>query len=157
MASRSVPCDSCGSPIPDSDLETGAAVTLLGKRYCAGCKTEAIQGVSLEDLSGAPAAPVRKPAAAAKPAAAKAAPPPPAPSSPRLERKAPARRPVPAPAAPNRTPLIAAAAAVVLLLAAGGAFLALRGAPEPPAPAVPVKGPATTGPAPASGGGETEA
>lgn len=158
MAPRAVPCDSCGSPIPDSDLETGAAVTLLGKRYCAGCKTEAIQAVSLEDLSGAPAAPVRKPAAPAKPAASKAAPPPPAPSPARLERKAPARRPVPAPAAPNRTPLIAAAAALVLLLAGGGAFVALRSSPEDaPPPPVPAKGPAKTAPAPASGDADSDA
>ena len=30
MASSANPCDSCGSPIPDSDLETGNAITLLG-------------------------------------------------------------------------------------------------------------------------------
>jgi len=36
MPSPVLPCDSCGSPIADSDLETGQAVTLLGKRYCPG-------------------------------------------------------------------------------------------------------------------------
>jgi hypothetical protein len=66
MAAPVIPCDSCGSPIPDSDLETGTAITLLGKRYCVGCKTEAIQGVSLDDLGGRPAAPRSAPPPAAR-------------------------------------------------------------------------------------------
>lgn len=137
MPPRAVPCDACGSPIPDSDLETGQAVTLLGKRYCTGCKTEAIQNVSLEDLSGAPpaeAAPA--PAPARKPAApAKAAPPParadrkPAPSAVR------ARRPAPA-ASPSRMPLLAAVAGAVVLLGAVAAYFAFSGdAPPTPDPA----------------------
>jgi hypothetical protein len=88
MAAPVIPCDSCGSPIPDSDLETGTAITLLGKRYCVGCKTEAIQAVSLDDLASKPA-PTRPaaPRTAARPApiAARAAPPaapPPASKSP---------------------------------------------------------------------------
>src|SRR5947209_14694055 len=70
MAAPVTPCDSCGSPIADSDLETGNAITLLGKRYCPGCKTEAIQSVSLDDLSARPGAAPPAP----RPAAPKAAP-----------------------------------------------------------------------------------
>jgi len=114
MAAPITPCDSCGSPIPDSDLETGTAITLLGKRYCAGCKTEAIQGVSLDDLGGRPAP--------ARGAAPKAAPPRPAPATrtPPAEAKAPPARPSPAtrpppvepkPAPPRPAPKAAAAPA----------------------------------------------
>ncbi len=159
MSSRIVPCDSCGSPIRDSDLETGRAVLILGKRYCAGCKSEAMKGVSLDELSGpvpppAPAAakkappPAPKPAAA-RPPAAKAPPappsaPPPAPA--RVERKALARRPS-APAAPRpRGPLIAAVAGGVLLLVAGGATLALR-EPSRPSPSASPRSPASIAPA----------
>lgn len=133
MSPRAVPCDSCGSPIADADLETGQAVTLLGKRYCGGCKSEAIEKVSLEDLSGAAPEPPARKAAAAKPAPPKA-PPPPAP--PRVERKTAApRRPVAAPST-SKTPLIAAAAGVVLLIVVGG-ILAFRGGDPPPAPVKP--------------------
>ncbi|HVR86495.1 MAG TPA: hypothetical protein VMU54_19385 [Planctomycetota bacterium] len=148
MSVRIVPCDSCGSPIPDADLETGQAVTLLGKRYCSGCKADAIQNVSLEDLSSGPPAAARKPAQASKPAAPgpvlakRAATSPPSPA--RLERKAPARRPVSPATAPSRTPLIASAAGVVALLCAGGAFLAFRD--SPPAPSSPVKTSTTSPP-----------
>src|SRR5437868_2794762 len=130
MSARIVPCDSCGSPISDADMESGQAVTLLGKKYCGGCKAEAIQNVSLDDLSGGAPAPVRKVAPPAKPAPAR-----PAPA--RAERKAPIRKPAPVVATPSRTPLIASAAGVVVLLCAGGAFLAFR---EPaPAPSTPVQ------------------
>ncbi|MBV8879048.1 MAG: hypothetical protein JO332_03690 [Planctomycetaceae bacterium] len=149
MSPRAVPCDSCGSPIADADLETGQAVTLLGKRYCPGCKTEAIQGVSLEDLSGG-APPPRK-AAAPKPAPARAAAPKveAAPSSPRVVRKPAVRAPAPT---PSRTPLIAGAAAVVVLLVAGAAYLGLR-SDSAPAPA----GPASGKPSTPSGGPATAA
>jgi hypothetical protein len=146
MSARLVPCDSCGSPIPDGDLETGQAVTILGKRYCSGCKADAIQNVSLEDFSSARPAAARKAPPAAKPAAPgpvaakRAAASPPSPS--RVERKAPARRPISSAAAPSRTPLIATAVGVVVLLCAGGAFLAFR--ESPPAPSPPVKGPSTS-------------
>jgi len=96
MAAPVIPCDSCGSPIPDSDLETGNAITLLGKRYCPGCKTEAIQSVSLDDLAARPAgAPPAARAAAPKAAPAKAAP-----------KPAPALRPLGSrpPALPRRRP-----------------------------------------------------
>jgi len=155
MAAPALPCDSCGSPISDSDLECGQAITMLGKRYCGACKTEAIQSVSLDDLSGkspaAEAAPVRKPAARASvPAprpAVSAARPDPAP----VRRE---NRPIPkksAPAAPpSRTPLIAAAAGVAVVLLVGG-FFAIRGSATPekavPAPGTPAP-PATKAPAP---------
>src|SRR5579859_5318157 len=131
MPARIVPCDSCGSPISDADLESGQAVTLLGKRYCGGCKAEVIQSVSLDDLSEAPSAPVRKPMTAPKPAISK--PPPASPPAPsRGERKAPPRKAAPPAAVPSRTPLVAAAAGVAIVVCAGGAFFAFRESPAPP-------------------------
>jgi len=141
MSSRIVPCDSCGSPISDADLESGQAVTLLGRKYCGGCKAEAIQSVSLDDLSGGAPAPARKAAPAVRPAPGRPAPPkidPP----PRAERRAPIRKPVPVAATPSRTPLIASASGVVVLLCAVGAFFAFR--ESAPAPTTPVHGPSTT-------------
>ena len=145
MSSRIVPCDACGNPIRDSDLETGQAVTLLGKRYCGGCKGEAIQNVSLDDLSGAPPTPVaapppglakKAPAPAPRSPAVRttAAKPAPAPALPpiRADRKAASRRAAPSVSAPSRTPWIAGIAGAVLLLGAGGAFVAFRASPEPP-------------------------
>jgi len=143
MAAPLTPCDSCGTPIPDSDLETGSAITLLGKRYCAGCKSEAIQSVSLDDLAARPAAappPPRpappKPAAKAAPRAPSPAPAPPrqpapkaAPEAapPRPERKAAPRRPVPAPAkSSSRAPLFIGIAAVAVIAVVAAAVL-LRG------------------------------
>lgn len=138
MPAPVLPCDACGSPIPDSDLETGQAVTLMGKRYCSGCKTEAIQSVSLEELSGNPASAARKKAPTApkpaparnpapKPAAASRAPEEkPAPSASRLKREAPSRR-SPAAAAPSKTPLVAAVAGIVVIAVAAVAYVATRG------------------------------
>jgi len=142
MAAPVLPCDSCGSPIPDSDLETGTAITLLGKRYCVGCKTEAIQGVSLDELGGRPAAaPARaaapKPAPKPAPAPApkpppRAAAPPPAPVAP--ERKAPPpRRPAVAAPAPSRTPLLIAAGGVIVVVAVVAVVVVLS-RPSPPEP-----------------------
>lgn len=146
MAAPAIPCDSCGSPIPDSDLEVGAAITLLGKRYCGACKTEAIQSVSLDDLAdkpapkaaprAQPAPPTRAPAPKAPPprpapAPVEAPPPPksaalrpaaapePAPPSSRLDRKASLKRALPAPGAASKKPLligIAAGAGIVVVL-----------------------------------------
>lgn len=149
MAAPVIPCDSCGRPIPDSDLETGSAVTLLGKRYCAGCKTEAIQNVSLEDLASPsasapakvaaprPATPGAKPpqrTAPPRPAAPKPAPaaPPPAREPDPLQSRSAERRPAvrrsSAPTAtPSRTPMILGGAAVAAALVAAGAFFAFRG------------------------------
>ncbi len=149
MAAPALPCDSCGSPISDAELESGEAVTLLGKRYCGACKTEAIQSVSLDDLSGkapnAQAAPARKAAVRPAPPAPKAPPPRPAPSAVRAD-PAPSRReskavPRKAAIAPKsaRTPLIAAGAGLAVVLLAGG-YVAFRGSP---APEKPVGGPTT--------------
>ncbi len=99
MASPLIPCDTCGAPIADSDLETGSAITVLGRTYCPGCKGDAIQRVSLEDLaakpessrSAAPKTPSR--AAAAPPKAAPAPAPPPKPAPPKPAAKIP--NPVP--------------------------------------------------------------
>jgi hypothetical protein len=166
MSARIVPCDSCGSPIRDSELESGQAVTLLGKKYCSGCKAEAIQSVSLDQLSGTapavpPAAPPAKKAAAApKPAVSRSAPArpapvpaaPPAPAPSKAERKAPARRPAtPAAAAPSRMPLIAGLAGVVILLVAAAAYFVLRdtSAPVSTTTRTPAAGPAPSAPGPA--------
>lgn len=161
-----LPCDSCGSPIADSDLETGNAITLLGRRYCAGCKTEAIQSVSLDELNpkAAGAKPAAKPAAPARPpAASKAVAPRPAPKAPspkpEVSRPAPARRsaaPAPRPAS-SKTPIFIGIGAVVLIAAAAGAFF-LKGSPESPDPTrggsgsgkTPGKGPVADAPDPAT-------
>jgi hypothetical protein len=87
-------CDTCGKTITDEDLETGSAVSLLGKSYCSTCKSEAIKDISLEDLAGAPTAirpPGAKPADAQKPASKAAS----APS--------PAKSPADKPASPVKT------------------------------------------------------
>jgi hypothetical protein len=162
MAAPVSPCDSCGSPIPDSDLESGAAIILLSKRYCSGCKSEAMQSVSMEELGSRPAAPSPQPkrptppVKSPPPAPARARGPEPSPAprpAARPERKAtPARRPAAAAAAPaaSRKPLVIAVAAVALLGAAAAFFL-LRGSSAPADPG-PTTGTGTgaTGPATAS-------
>ncbi|RPH36778.1 MAG: hypothetical protein EHM91_15680, partial [Planctomycetota bacterium] len=103
MAAPVSPCDSCGSPIPDSDLETGAAIILLSKRYCSGCKTEAMQSVSLDDLGpkAKSAPPAAIPPQARRPAPPKAPSPSPAPAvKPPPAGPAKARGPEPSPAKP---------------------------------------------------------
>jgi hypothetical protein len=177
MAAPVSPCDSCGSPIPDSDLETGAAIILLSKRYCSGCKSEAMQSVSLDDLgpkaaparAAAPPPQPRKPAPAAKAPSPSPAPPPkaapPAPAKARTpepspvpkpaveakrpERKAaPARRPSTSAPAASRMPLVIGGIAAVILVIAG-AVVVLRGKETPTDPdRQPTKG--ATGPAPTS-------
>lgn len=130
MAAAPLPCDSCGSPITDADLETGQAINLLGKRYCAGCKTEAVQSVSLDEISGkapaAAAAPPRKPAARPAPAPAR-----PEAAAPRREPRPAPKKSAPPPPTRSKTPLIAAISggAVVLLVVAVVAF---RGGGAPP-------------------------
>jgi hypothetical protein len=143
MASPALPCDSCGSPIADSDLETGTAVTLLGKRYCVGCKTEAIQGVSLDQLGGW-AAPKPAPRPAPRPAT------PPAPPPPERKAAAPRRTPAAAPAS-SRKPLVIAAGAVVAVVAVAAVIVLLtRSSPPEPAagPVTPRTGPAQAAVAP---------
>ena len=68
-------CSTCSALIPDVDLESGAAIALLGKKYCATCKGHAVKDVSLDDLmEGSPAAPSPAKAPAAAKPAPKAAP-----------------------------------------------------------------------------------
>ena len=45
-----IPCDFCGSAIPESDFEIGRATTLLKKRYCATCLSAAIARSKREDF-----------------------------------------------------------------------------------------------------------
>lgn len=147
MAAPALPCDSCGTPIGDADLESGQAIYLLGKRYCAGCKSEAIQNVSLDDLSGksppAESVPPRKPAVRPPAARSEAAPS-------RRQSKAVPRKPAGRPNS-SRTPLIAGTAVFVVLLGLGG-FFTFRGStppereePRTPSPGAPA---ARTSPAP---------
>jgi hypothetical protein len=159
MASPVIPCDSCGSPIPDSDLETGTAITLLGKRYCVGCKTEAIQGVSLDELAG-PAAPPRRAAPAPKPAprpapAAKTPPTEPKSAPPRPAQKPASRRAAPPPAASRRPLLIGAGALAVVVVVAVVVILTRSTPPEPSTGSA--KGATPTDPAPAVGPQDREA
>jgi hypothetical protein len=166
MAAPVLPCDSCGSPISDSELESGEAITLLGKRYCAGCKSEAIQSVSLDDLSGkspaAPPAPARK--TAARPAAPAPKPPPPRPAAPAVRADPPPPRREPralpkkgrAASTPSRTPLVAAGAALFVTLLVGG-YVAFRGSPVPPPAAPRVMPPTLPVPASAPQDRETQA
>lgn len=49
-------CDTCGKMITDEDLETGSAISVLGKSYCVACKEQAMKDISLDDLAGPPVA-----------------------------------------------------------------------------------------------------
>ena len=69
-------CDSCGKTITDEELETGQAISVLGRSYCPGCKDQAIKDISIEDL----AAPASRPKLAVKPSAPPPAPAPKAPA-----------------------------------------------------------------------------
>ena len=48
--SKTRTCSTCSAMVPDADLESGAAIALLGKNYCATCKSQAAKEVSLDDL-----------------------------------------------------------------------------------------------------------
>jgi hypothetical protein len=63
-------CDSCGKTITDEELETGLAISVLGRSYCPGCKDQAVKDISIEDL----AAPASRPKLPVKPAAPAPAP-----------------------------------------------------------------------------------
>ena len=56
-------CDTCGKMITDEDLETGSAISLLGKSYCSACKEQAMKDISLDDLAGPPVAKTAPPPA----------------------------------------------------------------------------------------------
>ncbi len=123
-------CDSCKASIMEGDFETGSAVTLLGKRYCARCKGAAIRKVSLDEVMAGPAAAGKRPAPSA-PAPPKPRPPTRAPEA----KPAPPARRVPLPRrSPRRPPILLAAAGGGALLLAILLALAFRGKPEPPPP-----------------------
>ena len=50
MSPAEAVCETCRNAIADSDFETGAAISVLGKNYCGVCKNRAVQDVSLDDL-----------------------------------------------------------------------------------------------------------
>jgi hypothetical protein len=143
MADLKPPCSTCGKPIPDEDFESGSAITVLGQRYCLGCKGPAMQKISLDDLVGS-----------ASPPAPRLAPPPPSKSgppagsggskapgatavpsasgrsvplakSPSVARRAAARR------ASSRLPLFLAGAAGGLAVVVAALVFALRGSGSP--------------------------
>jgi len=142
MSTASLVCSRCGAGIPEEDLETGSAISVLGKSFCAACKGKAVQDISLDDLmeastqpgrpsplaSSQPAAPARtpapKPAAAAAPTP-RASPPPRRPETARLRIAQLRRR--------SKAPLVAGAAAALVAVAVT-AFLVTRDrGPKPPA------------------------
>lgn len=90
----STSCSSCGSGIDDSDFETGAAIALLGKNYCSGCKGKAANEISLDELGSAPLPRPSDPTKAFSP-------PPKAPPS---ARPAPSPRPSPSPKPAAKAP-----------------------------------------------------
>jgi hypothetical protein len=157
-------CGRCGAPVQEADLESGASVLLFGKVFCPACKKQAIDDVSLEELTEAPApppkpAPAPRPAPrvepAPKPAPNPAAPPPPTRSAPKPEppptrsgpRPPTSRHRLPARSKSSRTPLLLGGAAVALVAAVAVAFLAgPPAAPPPPAPGVPAPAPAGADP-----------
>jgi len=66
-------CGRCGAPVFEADLESGASVLLFGKRFCPACKKQAIDDVSLEELSEPPPPPAATPPAVPPPPSAPAA------------------------------------------------------------------------------------
>jgi hypothetical protein len=162
MAGSLASCTACSKPIPEIDLESGAAIAILGKSYCAACKAEAMKSISLEDLMRPAAERTAKP----PPPKAVAAPPPPK-AAPTPEKKAPPPQATPRPAPPGKTPpgrravplppRRSKATLVASLLVGAGAVLALvvlatsgKGPakkPEPPPVADP--GPRLPSPKPA--------
>ena len=127
MVAPILPCDACGSPVEDQDLETGNAITLLGKTYCPACKVGATRSVTLHDLVAQVPPPPKPPG--------------PAPTT--LPRRRPLIRP-----GPSKTPWIVAIALFAAALAAAIAVKAIGGGgtgkiePAPadldPAPSLPV-------------------
>jgi hypothetical protein len=169
--SASFACTRCGTAIPEEHLETGTAISVLGKSYCAECKGQAVQDISLDELmegnsppprpsplaSPQPAPPPRTPAPKppeAKPASKAAPPSAPTPrvsSSPR-NRPETKRLRISEIRRPSKAPLIAGAA-VGLLAVVVTAVLVLRDPPKPgpgpgPGPTPPTPDPVSTTPDP---------
>lgn len=127
-------CDTCGKTITDEDLETGSAISVLGRSYCPACKDQAVKDISLDDLGG-PAPRSAKPPPKAAPAAKPAAP------NPRAPEAAPTKL-SPAPAAagveiiklevPKDLPPDATPRTVVAHQAARRRPVPRRGAPKGP-------------------------
>ncbi len=84
-------CTTCGAAISDGDLESGSAITVLGKSYCSSCKNEAVKNIRLEDLVPRTPRPIPSPVRA--PAKAPPAPEPPRPGSPPVPKAPPPAKP----------------------------------------------------------------
>ncbi len=54
-------CDSCGKTITDDQLESGSAISVLGRSYCPDCKGQAVKDISLDDLASPPEPPPKIP------------------------------------------------------------------------------------------------
>jgi hypothetical protein len=89
MSFEAFACSRCRARIEESDLESGAAIRLMGKSFCPGCKGEAAKTISLDDLKKRAAPAAAKPAQTAAPRSAP--PPPPAPEKPRAPEPTEAR------------------------------------------------------------------
>jgi len=64
MTARAIPCDFCDALIQPEDFESGKAVTLLKKRYCAKCMASAVKRSKKKNVAPSPAfntPPVRPP------------------------------------------------------------------------------------------------
>ena len=48
-AQPGIKCDFCGNPIPKTDFELGRATTLMKKKYCSACLSDAIARSKRED------------------------------------------------------------------------------------------------------------
>lgn len=158
-------CDACAKTITDEELETGAAISVLGKSYCPACKSQAVKEISLEDLA-TPAAATRLPPPVLKPppklppppseaATVKVPPPPPraerlkeAAATPRTPAKPATRRIALASAKSGPSPALLGGIAVAVAVAIAGIFFFMRGesgggAPKKPSDTTdPASGPA---------------
>jgi hypothetical protein len=63
-------CDACGKTITDEELETGSAISVLGRSFCPGCKAEAVKDISIEDLAAPETLPKPSPQAGPHPPSA---------------------------------------------------------------------------------------
>lgn len=136
-------CGRCGTPVLEADLESGASVLLFGKRFCPACKKQAIDDVSLEELS--------EPTTAPRTAAPKAAPPPkPAPKTSAPPPTRPLRPAGPPSTGRHRAPLRPASRLPILIVGAAAALVAVAvaaftlgrsGSPPPPPGATPPAAP----------------
>ncbi len=152
MSVSPVSCNGCGAKIPEEDLETGSAISVLGRSFCSSCKGKAVQDISLDDLLESDSPPPRAarppfPAPAPpRPAAPRPSPPPPVPpprNPPASRRPETARLKVARLRPRSRAPLVAGALAAALAVAATAVLVSRNPDPGPQAgPRVPpVPGP----------------